>query len=125
MRQPSTEDQLFAWWRDALAGLNPPRHDGHPQCGWYRTRLKPGAPWVPARIWCEREIDPETGELTEDERFVCEVDGERRDAARVWLHLKPISELQYDALLHLRETIPAMRATMVKMDLVSNPMRPQ
>lgn len=125
IRRPSPTGRLYAWHRAALAGAEPERHDGLPECGWYKARLTKGGPWCAARIWIERDIDMATGELADDERYLCEVDGMRRDPAKVWLSLKPISKEEYDALLHRRAMIPAMHATMARIDLTQTIVRPE
>jgi len=124
IRQPSTKARLYAWHRAAVAGENPPRHEGLPECGWYRTRLVKGGPWVPVRIWCEQEVDPQTGELTAPEVLRCEVDGMLRDPARAWTFLRPITRAEFEALSARREAIPAMAATMVRLDLTERAIRP-
>jgi hypothetical protein len=73
-------------------------HEGNPEAGWFRRRLIPKGPWVPARIWIEPpETDAETGEVTAPERMLCEVDGKRVDVFRAWTWLgqNPISEDQF------------------------------
>ena len=107
-----------------MAGEEPERHDGVPECGWYRAKLVKGGPWVAARIWISRDVDPDTLELTDDEKYLCEVDGMRRDAMSAWLSLRPISKEEYDALLHRRGQIPAMQASMTPVDLTETIMRP-
>lgn len=94
--------------------------------GWFKVRLVRGGPFVGARIWIDREIYPETGELADDERFLCEVDGERRDAFRewVWLAKNPVSKAAYDELTDLRASIEAMAATHIPFDLTQNVIRP-
>lgn len=124
IRQPSLTSALYAWHRAAVAGKAPPQHEGDPQCGWYRTRLVRGGPWVPARIWIEREIDPYSGELLSPEVFRCEIDGQRRDPYRVWTYITPIPREEYDALIARRASIPAMKATLAKIDVSQTPMRP-
>ncbi|WP_333826889.1 hypothetical protein [Pararhodobacter sp.] len=124
IRRPSTKAQQYAWHRAALSGSNPPQHDGLPECGWFRTRFVTGGPWVPVRIWCEQEIDPETGELLTDERLCCEADGMRRDPAKIWTYLEPISRADFEQLSDRREAIPAMAATMARLDLTERAMRP-
>lgn len=124
IRQPSTAVQLYAWHRAAMAGHAPPIHDGMPECGWYRTKLVKGGPWVAVGISVERDIDPDTGELTEPERLVCVADGMRRDPAKLWTFLTPISRAEYLSLLDRRNHIPAMAATLAKLDLSLSPMRP-
>lgn len=125
MRRPSDARSLFAWWRAATQGRNPPFHDGIPECGYFKTRLVRGGPWAPARIWIDRDIDPETGELTADERHLCEIDGMRRDARKAWDgRLIPISRDEYQALITSRSAIPEMQATMARMDLTQTIMGP-
>jgi len=125
MRQPSPASRLYAWWRAAVAGQAPAYHDGLPECGWYKTRLVSGGPWCAARIWVERDIDPDTGELADDERYCCEVDGMRRDPLRAWDgRLIPIPKAEYDALLHRRGVIPEMQATMARIDLTQTIVSP-
>lgn len=126
MREPSPIAFLFAWHRAALAGRNPPDHEGLPECGWFKTRLVKGGPWVPAKIWIRREIDADTGELTAPEEYLCEVDGRRRDAALAWGSLckNPISREEYDALIDRAKSLPVMQATMAKIDLTQHPVRP-
>jgi hypothetical protein len=122
MRQPSTYD----WHAASLRGERPAVHEDEPHVGWFRTRLVRHGPWCPARIWCEQEIDPETGELLTDERMLCEVDGDRRNPARAWTWLasNPISEAAFNDLCHLRHLDPRMRASLVRYDLTREPMRP-
>jgi hypothetical protein len=125
MRKPSRIADLYAWHRAALGGPTPPTwHDGEPQCGWYRTRIVKGGPWVAARIWCEREICHETGELLSDERLLCEVDGQRRNPDAAWLFLTPISKADYDALVWRISTTPAMAASLAPMDMTKEAPRP-
>lgn len=125
MRMPTPPSKAFAWWKAAIAGENPPQHEGLPECGWYKTKLTKGGPWVAARIFIEREIDFETGELAEPERLVCEVDGQRRSPYRMWTYLTPISREEHQALLHRRLQIPAMQASMAKVDLIAAPILPE
>lgn len=124
IRQPSTAAQLYSWWKAALSDPTLPRSDGLPECGWYRTRLVRGGPWVPVRIFIIRDIDPDSGELTGPERYGCECDGESRSAERLWTYLTPISKAEFDRLTQLRTSIPAMAATMTRIDLSLEPVRP-
>lgn len=124
IRKPSTMRQLYEWHSAALAGLSPPIHDGIPECGWYRTTLVKGGPYVPVEIRVEREIDLGTGELTEPERLVAIVDGDRRDPCGIWTYLTPITRAEHSALIERRAAIPAMAATMAKLDLTEGPIRP-
>lgn len=102
MRTPTSADDALAWHRSALAGLKPPIH-GEPECGWFQRKLVRGGPFVGARIWLHQVVDPDTGELLEDERFLCVVDGQMRDAVDQWTYLagNPVSEAQYRYLVSL------------------------
>lgn len=97
MRSPTTSAQAYSWHRKALAGENPPVHEGAPQCGWFKRRLVKGGPFVPARIFMQSEMDPETGELLSDEKLVAEVNGKRADPTECWTWIcgQPISRAEY------------------------------
>ncbi|WP_406853522.1 hypothetical protein ABEG18_13195 [Alsobacter sp. KACC 23698] len=45
------EQNDFAWWDSARAGLNPPIHENDPQCGYFRMRSGKGGPWLPVCIY--------------------------------------------------------------------------
>lgn len=53
-------------------------------------------PYVAARIWLHQVTD-ESGELIEQERLRCEIDGQERDPEREWSYLagRPIAEAEY------------------------------
>lgn len=112
IRQPTPMSILFAWHRAAVAGEAPPMHEGHPECGWYRTRLVKGGPWVPVEIKVERRIDPETGELAGPERLIAIADGMRRNPESLWTYLTPITREEHAALIERRRIAPSMAATM-------------
>ncbi|WP_205749033.1 hypothetical protein [Frigidibacter oleivorans] len=112
IRQPTPMAVLYAWHRAALAGEAPPIHEGMPEAGWYRCRLTKGGPWVPVEIRVERVICPDSGELLEPERLVAICDGDRRDPARLWTYLTPISRAEHADLLRRRDLIPSMAATL-------------
>lgn len=115
IRQPTPVARLYAWHRACLAGKRPATTEEDIQCGWFRTRMVRGGPWVPAKIWVYRELDLTTGELTCDETFCALIDGERRDPLVVWnwVNGNPISKEQFDALCELRAGEPGMLATHV------------
>lgn len=108
-RKPTPDDKLYAWHTQMLAhmataGTNrggPRITESEPQCGWYMRRLIKDGPYHPARIFVERDTDPETGDLISDEKIRCEVDGQRRDPFRewTWLASRPITEDQYMDML--------------------------
>lgn len=110
-RKPRTEAELYRWHTETLAHIaahgeadrnRPALHEDEPQCGWYRRRLVPKGPFVPARVWVEPgQTDPETDELISPEVMRCEVDGARVpvDRAWTWIARYPISEDQYMAML--------------------------
>lgn len=124
IRQPTPARQLYQWWSDALAGHAPPIHDGLAEAGFYKTRLVKGGPYAAVEIKIERDIDLDTGELTAPERLVAICDGERRDPARLWTYLTPITREEHKSLIHRRDFIPAMAATHAKIDLSLNPENP-
>lgn len=124
MRTPSTFHDLYAWHRAHMMGDNPPRYENEPHCGWYRTRLVKGGPWVPVEIRCQRVIDPETGELACDERLIAIMEGKVRDPLKVWTYLTPISRHEFAALQEARKTNSKMQATMARIDLTEGAVRP-
>lgn len=125
IRQPTPVSRLYAWHRAALAGKPVTIHEGEPQCGWFKTRMVKGGPFVPASITIQREVD-ENGELTSDERLVCEVNGERRDPVNAWLSLckNPISRAEYLDLKDLQRRHPEMAATHAPIRLRAGQIRP-
>ena len=126
MRKPTDQSVLYAWHRAAMAGENPPRHDGDPQCGWYKCRLVKGGPWVPVRIYVEQDIDPETGDLICDERLSIEIEGlDRGDPAKHWSYLTPITREEFDHLFDYRLHDSRMMASSEQIDLSAAPTLPQ
>lgn len=124
MREPTPDHVLYAWHRDTMAGLNPPVHDGIPECGWFKTRIVKGGPWVPVEIMVRRDIDPETGELTGPEELVACYDDRTIRAASVWVKMTPISQDEFYALLQRHIDMPIMQATHARLDLTKEPIRP-
>lgn len=96
MRCPTDLMEAFQWWSDALAGLRP-QITTEPRCGFYQRRFVRGGVMVPVAIWIEQEVDPETGELSGDERMVCVVNGEPASAEDTWTYCagNPIPESEY------------------------------
>lgn len=88
-------DDPYLWWREELAAPGQ-RLPDEPQAGYYQRRLVKGGPFVPARIWRERETDF-MGKETGREVLRCEVGGQARDANSEWsrLAMNPISEATY------------------------------
>lgn len=78
-----------------------PISDGDPQCGRFKMRQDRNGPWLPVAIYLQQEFDPETGELTGDEKLVATVGGKghaaNRDANEIWLWCSkhPVSESSY------------------------------
>ena len=94
---------MMAWHQNALKGIlgdDVALHDDEIQCGWFRCRLVKGGPFVPARIWLQQDIDPETGELIDDERLCCDVNGRMVDAQEYWSRLckNPIPQHEWQYL---------------------------
>jgi hypothetical protein len=123
MREPSSAAQLYRWHKAAIAGDAPPVHDGLPECGWFKRKLVKGGPFVPVRIFVEREIDFETGELIAPEVLVADVDGKRADPVRHWTYLIPITRAEYDALLFRQFSVPGMADSDKPLDLTKEPIR--
>lgn len=106
MRKPTPDSDLFRWYAarlraGALADEFAP-FENDPQCGWYKRRLVKGGPFVPARIFMEREVSAE-GELLSDEALCCEVNGVRCDPEREWQWLwdSPITRAEFDYMTAL------------------------
>jgi hypothetical protein len=117
IRQPSTAASLYAWWTAAVADPGTPRHDGLPECGFYRLQHVKGAPYVPVRVFVVREID-DIGELTGPEILMAEVEGKIRRPENLWLRLTPISRDQYNALVGRVKTNPVMADSMKTINLM-------
>lgn len=98
------------WWSRALAGERVHVRDGEPMPGYYKTRIVRGGPWVPARIWIEREIDDD-GEQMNPDAFRCIVDGVERDALQEWVRLSayPIPAAEYERLRKNPDPLPSGR----------------
>ena len=119
MRTPTPISQLMAWHGAAMRGDKPAIHDCDPNMGWFKVRLVRGGPFVPAKIWIDRDLCPSTGELTAPEEFTCDVNGQCRDPYDqwVWLAKNPISKAAYLELQDMQNTTPAMQATHAEIDL--------
>lgn len=105
MRSPTPLADQLAWHTNAVSGFRKIVAAAlDPQVGWYKRRLVHGGPFVPARIWLEQDIDPETGELAADERLRCEVNGEGRDPVEEWPRLwnNAITEAEHDYMIATR-----------------------
>ena len=124
MRRPTLSKVLLDWHRRAIAGENPPRHDGHPQCDWYRVRMVKGGPFVPLRIWCRQIIDPDTGELAEPEVIMADIGGEPGDPVGLWTYAEPIRREAYEALVSAIERDRLMQATHAPINLARHPVGP-
>lgn len=130
MRTPSTMAQLYGPWRAMLSVAGQPRggqsplFDWEPTPGWYRTRFVKGGPAVPVRVWCERDIDPETGELTDDERTLFEIDGERRRRLPAGLVYHAITREAFDRIMSDRARDIRYRATLARFDITAVAPRP-
>lgn len=116
MRKPTTQADLLAWYRRALANTKKQPIDRErtpvtldPQCGWFKRRLVRLGPWVPVRIWVEihdQPIDKATGELCGDEKLLwrCTVGGVEREPADEWLYVceQPIDLEEFEYLTSLQ-----------------------
>lgn len=126
IRQPSTFRELFGWWMAAVSGQTPPRHEGWPEAGYYKRRFVKGGPWVAAKIYVEREICPDTGELLSDEVLRIEVEGlDGGDPADHWTYLTPIKKAEFDHLVDYRLRDSRMLDSRQRIDLSEQPTLPQ
>ena len=77
------------------------KNAGVPVVGIWRVRLVKKGPFVPVKIWDEAERG-EDGDLLEDEKLVCVINGERQDptvwAERLNLYGQPIDEAEFQHL---------------------------
>lgn len=123
MRQPTTFAAMLAPHRAAMAGAV--NYGDGPFCGWFRMREIKGGPFVPVRIFIDREVDRH-GELTGDECLACEVAGERRDPEQIWARIKwpPVSRASFEALTAARKGDEMLEATHAPVDLAASPTRP-
>jgi hypothetical protein len=118
--------QLFAWHRAAVSGEAPERYEGVPECGYYKRRMLKGGPWIPVRIYVDREIDGDTGELASDEVLRAEVNGVGgKCAVYQWTYLTPIARNEYETLLQDHQTSDLMAATHAVIDLSKTPILPR
>ena len=124
MRKPSTFMQSHSWWLDALAGKESPRHDGLPECGYYRMKLVKGGPWVPVQVKLSQDIEFDTGELAAPERYIAVYEDRNVDAALIWYRLDPISHIEFIRLKTRIGRDERLQASMVKLDLTEAPTRP-
>lgn len=122
IRQPSSYAQLHAWWSEAIKTPDMPRHDGIPECGFYRMQMVKGGPWVPVRVFVERTIN-DIGELDGPERLVADVAGERRDPRGLWLRLNPISRAEHAAIV-ARAAMPGAPDPNRPLNLMKSPKGP-
>ena len=119
MRTPTPDSDLYLWWASALKDPSLERHEGEPQCGWYKRKAVKNGPWVPCEIVCKREI--EDGALVSDETFVAILhDGAEIDADKIWLFVTPITFREWKQRMASMDGI----ATHVAVDLTENPARP-
>jgi hypothetical protein len=125
IRRPSTFTQLYDWHRRAVRGEDVPRHDGVAHCGWYRMRAVKGGPWIPVRVFVERDIDPVTGELTNPEILRMEIAGKLGgDPHARATYLTPITKYEYERLMEAHRSSLRMQATHAAYDLTAAPVRP-
>lgn len=107
MSKPTPHAALYSWHTNALLGVladAPEAYNEDPECGWFKRRLVKGGPEVPARIWMYQPTD-ENGDLCDDEKLQCEVDGRFADPHEQWSWLCgiPITEAQFNHLTALRQ----------------------
>lgn len=117
IRQPTSREAQYRWWKRTVAGERVPRIEDDPQPGFYKRRTVRDGPFVPVEIWLEQDVDPETGELLAPEQLRALVNGEHRDPVSVWTYCRAISAEEYDGLTGAHASIPDMAATHVAVDL--------
>ena len=86
LRFPTPKGKLFAWHTNALLGIYGDEitvFNEEPECGFFKTRMVKGGPFVPARIWMVQPVD-ESGELIADEVMQAEINGKFATPERVW-----------------------------------------
>jgi hypothetical protein len=125
VRRPTSPWAALDWWRAAVEGRRPPIHDSIPECGWFQMRETKGGPIVPVRIeLLPTEVNPDTGELEEEEEMIAIVGpDEKRKPASIWTYLTPVRVERYEQLMAMHKASPEMRATKVKLDLSQAPTR--
>lgn len=125
IRKPTPAGVALKWYFDAISGKPVSTHDGIAQCGWFKRRMIKNGPWVPVRIYLDRDIDPLTGELTRDEVMRIEVEGiERENPAEHWTYLTPISKAEFDHLMDFRLRDPRMLDARAPINLAEAPTPP-
>lgn len=105
IRIPTPIKVQLAWHSARLSGRDCPSHPDDPECGWFKIKLVKNGPYVPARIWLYQEIDSETGELCDDEKFQAELNGQYADpySQWIWMSARPITKAEYDWMMAVRE----------------------
>lgn len=111
MRRPSTRAEIYARWSRRCEAPRLPISVDDPEPGFYWRRFVRGGPRVPVEIRLLQEIDPENGELANDERLVAIVGTERAfetfksrwGVERQWLAAarNPISREEFLALVEI------------------------
>jgi len=91
MSEPAQQIDEFQFWRDAISGKTVVINEHAPQSGYYKTRPRKDAGWVPVAIW------------TVNGKQVCRVGKETRDPHDVWTYCagNPVTR---DAAKHAFET---------------------
>lgn len=84
----TTEIDVWAHWRDNLAGKKVPIHDGHPQCGYYKTRRGKDQPWLPAAIW-----------IDDDGTMLARVGDKAVEPDKIWTWVAK-NPMPYEAVAH-------------------------
>jgi len=113
MRTPSSLQERWAWYEAAIAGENPPIHDGEPHAGFFKVRKFSYGKWVkgpfvPARIWWETPETDADGELISDEKLRAEIDGREVNPWNkwTWIARRPVTESEWMWLKALSPLLP-------------------
>src|SRR6266852_6753859 len=95
----------YKFWRDALAGKNPPIVNEDPQPGFYRMKRNGG--WAPVAVWPVINKNPGTSEITLGFKIGTEVVGGHDGVERwPWYASHPITEATYRAVAERGEHWP-------------------
>ena len=89
------------WERLCKRERVPIRVDSDPEPGYYVSKRGPNL--IPCRVWIERTVFVETGELAADDKIVVMIDGRIEPipfkAQEAWLYMQAISGHTYASML--------------------------
>lgn len=104
------------WERLCKRERVPIRGDAAPEPGYYV--LKRGPNLLPARVWIERTIFAETGELAADDKVIVMIDGRIETdpvkAHEAWFYMQAISGHTYASMLRVPNRAAPGKRTKLK-----------